>query len=110
VPSRANEAPTPAPKEIDRLLEQAIGEVRRSRKGPLDGIGVSLDDLFRHVSQSRSLFTVSKMDVVLALHRMGLVPKSHVEQSFDSLEQQKTDPLLPSLISEEPDREDDREI
>ena len=41
------------------------------------------------------------MDVALALHRMGLVPKSHVEQSFDSLEQEKTDPLLPSLQAEE---------
>jgi len=109
VPTRANEALKPVPEGIDRLLEQAVAEVRKE-KGALDGIGVSLDDLFRHVGHSTSLFTVSKMDVVLALHRMGLVPKSHVEQSFDSLELEKSNPLLPSLMPDEPDREDDREM
>jgi hypothetical protein len=41
---------------------------------------------------------------------MGLVPKSHVEQAFDSLEREDRDSLFPSLMPEEADREDDREM
>ena len=103
------EAQTRVPEDINRLLEQAVAEVRNEH-GLLDGIAVDLGDLFRHVSASQPLSTVTKMDIVLALHQMGLVPESHVEQAFDSLEAEKQDPLLPSLMPEEPDREDDREM
>jgi len=96
------------PEDINRLLEQTVAEVRQER-GLLDGIAVDLGDLFRHVSESQPVFTVTKIDIVRALHHMGLVPESHVEQAFDSLEAEKQDPLLPSLMPEEPDREDDRE-
>jgi hypothetical protein len=30
------------------------------------------------------MFTVTKIDIVRALHHMGLVPESHVELAFDS--------------------------
>jgi hypothetical protein len=101
VPTRANEASTRAPEDINRLLEQAVAEVRQER-GLLDGIAVDLSDLFRYVSESQPVFTVTKIDIVL--------PESHVEQVFDSLEAEKQDPLLPSLMPKEPDREDDREM
>ena len=83
---------------------------RFGRRGLLDGVAVDLGDLFRHVRESQPVLTVTKMDVVLALHQMGLVPESHVEQASENLEAEKQDLLLPSLMPEEPDREDDREM
>ena len=90
--SRASEASTRAPEDINRLLEQAVAEVRQER-GLLDGMAFDLGDLFRHVSQSQSVFTVTKIDILRFLDSLGLVPESQLEQAFENLEAEKQDPL-----------------